>query len=250
MTEPITKIGSCYRMNIPQFNAMLRSARDMLARYHAGAEFDPETVKWAQALTAANPVDKRRPSPMRDRALALFEDPQHRATGLTVRRIAELAHVEPKTVNDINHRGMLHKGAGYPPLYFLTAEAAAASMPPPKPEKQPKIPRLAKTPRPRQHVKREIDLVTTESHAAKVLKRPTKAQQIPQAMFKPKKPAVPPLASGSVFIPPSPTIDPNDPRIQRAPTPKGQFEVTEADLKIRIFGGTVPGTNPMTGRAW
>ena len=232
-------------MKTEDFNRMLRSARDMLARYHEGVTFDPATVHWAQELTAANPVDKRRPTPKTDKLMDLFVDPVARKNGLTFVEMAAMLG-EKEDVNSARvklvsklcmQRKMFSARDGRCARYFVTGAERDAwrGTPKAKPEQAPKIPRLAKTARPRQHVKRPIE-----------------AQQIPQALFNPKTPKVAPPASGSVFIPsaPSPTIDPNDPRIQRAQTPKGRFEVTEADLHHRTFSASKPGTNPLTGRPW
>lgn len=104
------------------------------------------------------------------------------------------------------------------------AKAAAARVMPPAPvmfptPMFPAIPRLATTPRPRQHVKREPELVrldhgVVDGSAGKVLKRPTKAQQIPATLFAPKTAnarvnpdqggawAPKPKASQEVVIPP------------------------------------------------
>jgi hypothetical protein len=86
MTNPITQSKSCYRMNTAQFNGMLHAARAMVAAYHDGTKFDEQSIRWAQTLVDANPTDKRRPSPMRDAILALFEGKE--AAGLRRDEIA------------------------------------------------------------------------------------------------------------------------------------------------------------------
>jgi hypothetical protein len=84
-------------MNIEAFNRMLRSARDLLAKYHEGVTFDPATVQWAQELVAANPTDKRRSSPLRDAVLALFDvDPLRKSTGMTSGEMAGLVGLTTK----------------------------------------------------------------------------------------------------------------------------------------------------------
>lgn len=148
----IAKFGTKFCMNTTQFNAMHAVATDLLARYHAGAEFDEHTVRWAQALIAGNPTPKRRPTPVADKVLELLAD---HPEGLTSRVIADTTQVNEKAISSMLRRGDIHKTLSlFPPLYFTSAAAADAYKPPPKPEKPPKIPRLAKTPRPREHVKK------------------------------------------------------------------------------------------------
>jgi hypothetical protein len=74
-------------MKTEDFNRMLRSARDLLAKYHEGVTFDETTISWAQELTAANPVDKRRPTPKTDVVLALFDLSEAARDGLTCAQI-------------------------------------------------------------------------------------------------------------------------------------------------------------------
>jgi uncharacterized protein YceH (UPF0502 family) len=177
-------------MNTAQFNAMLHAARELLRLYHAGTETDPHVVRWAQTLVAENPRDKRRPQPIADVFLALFDDPETRVAGLTTRAAETGTKFSTKTVRKAFYR-LTHDGqlwllprapgerAG---RYFaaaadrdaaqkakparqdvapaaerqvaagVVAKSAAVPKTAQKPKKEPKmkIPRLAKTPPPRQ----------------------------------------------------------------------------------------------------
>ena len=150
------------------------------------------------------------------------------------------------------------------------AKAAAARVMPPAPvmfptPMFPAIPRLATTPRPRQHVKREPELVrldhgVVDGSAGKVLKRPTKAQQIPATLFAPKtaNARVNP-DQGGAWAPkpkaatPSPTIDPNDERIQRgtAYTHDPRYQCAPNERPFGAGFSAMPiGYSPVTGRPW
>lgn len=238
-------------MNSKDFNAMLAAARAMLKTHREGVKLDEHAVKWAQALVVANPTDKRRPSPMRDCILEMFEGRE--GSGLRRDDISASMHPLPGPANlaamlhDMTHREpvylWMHRRKGQTRgRYYVTrkarddaADADAASL------------SLALEARAKERAAR-----LAKNDAAFAARAVAKAQEKAQkkAESKPRYATTRKTASGSAGSPPSPTIAPNDPRIQRAVTPRGRYEVTEADLQSRIFTGTALGTNPMTGRAW
>lgn len=237
-------------MNSAKFNAMLKAARELLRLYHAGTETDPHVVRWAQELTAANPTEKRRPSPLRDTILAQFDgrdglSREQIAAGITGKTERDIA----SALHDMSHREprylWMHRHKGHKCGRYYTSQAArdaaardehaalAAALELAERRRQQKIAKVEAN----RVARAEKRKAAKPAQSAKQPKKPEPIELAPArkafngavATFKERPTLTAPKTTNARVNPdqgmpwapkpkaetPSPTIDPNDERIQR-----------------------------------
>lgn len=271
-------------MNSAKFNAVLKAAREILRLYHAGTETDPHVVRWAQELTAANPALKRRPSPLRDTILAQFDGRDGLSrdeiaagiTGKTERDIAsalhDMSHREPRYLWMHRHKG--HKCGRYYTSQAARDSAAkdehaalAAALELAERKRQQKLAKVEANRVARAEKRKAANppIVPVKKADPIELTPARKAFNGAVSTFKARL-TTPKTANarvnpdqGGAWAPkpkaqtPSPTIDPNDKRIQRG-TPYTHDARYQCAPNERPFGAgfsAMPiGYSPVTGRPW
>jgi hypothetical protein len=179
-----------------------RAAADVLERYHAGAQFHPETIDWARDV-ALSVKRYRHPSPLQDKVLSAFAIVM--PAGLKKQDVLRLTGVKPslldQTLTHMVKNGRLFKiHIPQRTRYFATAEARDLAEPLVRAEEErfalehkrggrlknpaPKVPKVPKMTKPS-----SPKLVPVQ-----------RERNLPQRIFKPKDVRAP--STGSVFIPP------------------------------------------------